>query len=331
MSSSPTFASPAAAGKSRDIVIIRVFDAPRELVWQAWTDPARFMRWWGPKDFTSPACKIDLRAGGRYHACMRTPDGQDMWTAGRFLEVAPPDRLVYTDSFADADGNVVSPTQYGFGEDFPAEVLVTVHFADHAGGTKMTLIHAGLPAGEISDMTMAGWNESFDKLAASLDKPFVISRVFDAPRELVWEALTEPGRMAAWFGPKGFTGRTIRMDLRPGGVYHYHLAGPGGLEMWARWIYREIVPLERLVFVQSFSDPEGGPGPFPFPGEWPAEMLCTFALAGHGGKTEFTVRTFALDPTPAQAAAFNAGFASMTGGWAGTFDQLEDHLAGMRP
>jgi uncharacterized protein YndB with AHSA1/START domain len=150
-----------------ELVITRIFDAPRELVWQAWTDPTQIVKWWGPKNFTAPVAKIDLRVGGEYHTCMRSPEGQDYWTTGIYREIVPPERLVCTDSFADAEGNVVPGSYYGMGEDFPLEMLVTITFEDVAGKTKMTLKHVGLPE-SMSDMTGTGWNESFDKLADSL-------------------------------------------------------------------------------------------------------------------------------------------------------------------
>lgn len=158
------------AGESqkRELVITRIFDAPRELVWKAWTEPEHLKRWWGPKNYTSPASKIDLHIGGRYLNCMRSPEGKEFWSTGVFREIVPMERLVFTDSFADEKGNVVPATHYGFGSDFPLELEVTVTFEEQEGKTKMTLRHTGLPAGEMSDMTKAGWNESFDKLAESL-------------------------------------------------------------------------------------------------------------------------------------------------------------------
>jgi uncharacterized protein YndB with AHSA1/START domain len=150
------------------VVITRTFDAPRELVWKAWTEPERFMRWWGPKDFTSPLCKIDLRVGGRFLWCMRWPDGRDNYNTGEYREIVPFERLVYTDSFSDADGNVVPATHYGMSADIALEMQVTVTFEERDGKTTMTLTHAGLPAGEMTDMTSQSWNESFDKLAESL-------------------------------------------------------------------------------------------------------------------------------------------------------------------
>lgn len=156
------------ATSDRDLVVTRVFDAPRELVWKAWTNPEHFKRWWGPKDFTAPVCKIDLRVGGKYLWCMRSAEGKDFYTTGVYREIVPLERIVYTDAFADEKGNVVPASQYGMGDDFPAETVVTVTLVEREGKTTMTLRHAGLPAGTMRDMTSAGWNESFDKLAASL-------------------------------------------------------------------------------------------------------------------------------------------------------------------
>ncbi len=157
-----------ADAKTRDLVITRVFDAPRELVWKAWTEPERFMKWWGPKMFTSPACEMDVRVGGTYLWCMQWPDGRRNYTTGTFLEVVPPERLVYTDSFSDEAGNVVPATYYGLPGEMPLEQRVTVTLEDDGGKTKMTLRHEGFPVGDMSEMAGQGWNESFDKLAASL-------------------------------------------------------------------------------------------------------------------------------------------------------------------
>ena len=166
-----------AAGKSsaampagKELVITRVLDAPRELVWKAWTEPESMMRWWGPKGFTCPVCRIDLRVGGAYLNCMRSPEGQDYWSTGVYREIVPPERLVCTDSFADEKGNVVPATHYGMNAAFPLELLVTVTFEEQEGMTKFTLKHAGLPPGKDLDDCRAGWNESFDKLAEVLAK-----------------------------------------------------------------------------------------------------------------------------------------------------------------
>ncbi len=154
------------------MIITRELDAPIELVWKAWTDANEMMKWWGPKDFTSPVIKSDLRIGGKYHWCMHgaTEPGvekKDFWTTGRFKEIVPMKKLVYTDNFADAGGNKVSASTYGITGDWP-ESVVTTTLEDFDGKTIMTVTHVGLPVGKLREMTRVGWNQSFDKLQESL-------------------------------------------------------------------------------------------------------------------------------------------------------------------
>jgi len=103
----------------REIAMTRSFDAPRELVFDALTKPEHLVRWWGPKGYSCPACKIDFRVGGAWLACMRSPEGQDIWSTGVYREIVPLERIVSTDSFADAEGNVVPASHYGIPGDFP--------------------------------------------------------------------------------------------------------------------------------------------------------------------------------------------------------------------
>ncbi len=168
MTARNTGTGPAVNTTGQELVITRIFEAPRELVWRAWTECELLKRWWGPKDFTAPYCKIDLRVGGKYLFCMRAPDGKDYWSTGIYREVVRPERIVCTDSFADKDGNVIPASQYGMTGDWPDELLVTVTLEDQQGKTKMTLRHVGFPPGEMLQMAGTGWNESFDKLAESL-------------------------------------------------------------------------------------------------------------------------------------------------------------------
>ncbi len=149
------------------LVITRNFDAPRERVWKAWVNPEQAKKWWGPKDFTAPAFETDPRVGGKYLACMRGPDGKDYWSTGVYREVVPNEKLVMTDSFADAKGNRIPASEYGMSGDWPAELLVTVTLDENNGKTKLTLQHEGLPE-EAREMCAQGWNESLDKLENSL-------------------------------------------------------------------------------------------------------------------------------------------------------------------
>lgn len=155
--------------KANELTITRTFNAPRELVWRAWTEPELYRRWWGPQHFTCPTAVFDLRVGGKYLSCMRAPDGQDFWSGGVFREIVPPERLVYTDCFTDAEGNVVPASYYGIPGDFPAEMVVTVTLVEQDGKTIMTLVHSGMPNDESGANAGLGWNQSFDKLAAVVE------------------------------------------------------------------------------------------------------------------------------------------------------------------
>ena len=158
-------------------------------------------------------------------------------------------------------------------------------------------------------------------------KDFVISRVLNAPRDLVWKCFTDPERMMQWWGPKGFKLRVSKMDLRVGGTYHYAMEFPDGKVIWGRMVYSEITPPERMVFINSFSDEAGGLARHPMAPTWPIEMLSIFTFDDLGGKTRFTVRWTPHNATEEEHKTFDAGHASMTQGWSGTMEQLEAYLA----
>ena len=156
---------------------------------------------------------------------------------------------------------------------------------------------------------------------------FVISRVLDAPRELVWKVFSEPERMKEWRGPKGFTVIASKMDFRPGGIYHYGMQAPNGAAMWGKFVYREIVPPERMVFINSFSDEDGGVTRHPMSPSWPLEMLSTFTFEElPGGKTRFTLRWRAYNASAEEQKTFDAAHDSMNQGWGGTLEQLTAYL-----
>jgi uncharacterized protein YndB with AHSA1/START domain len=150
------------------ITITREFNAPRERVWERWTKPGQYMCWWGPKDFTAPYAKLDVRPGGKYLSCMRGPDGKDYWDTGTYEEISKPSRIVYTDTFADELGNIVPASYYGMGLDKPVDMEVIVTLEDIGGKTRLTMEQCGLPEGEMLDQSRQGWNQSFDKLAECL-------------------------------------------------------------------------------------------------------------------------------------------------------------------
>jgi uncharacterized protein YndB with AHSA1/START domain len=145
------------------VVIERTFEAPVDLIWQMWTQPEHFKKWYGPKGFTVPVAEIEMLVGGKRLICMASPDGSmKMWTTGEYTEIIPKERLGYTESPADENGNVVSPSAMGMPDGYPATTEVTVLLEDLGGRTKMVMTHAGVPADSGAG---GGWTQAFDKLA----------------------------------------------------------------------------------------------------------------------------------------------------------------------
>ncbi len=154
-----------------DLIVTRIIDAPIERVWQAWTDPEHVMQWWGPKYYTSPTCKIDLRPGGRYIFCMRTPQEQGglvSYVSGVYSKIVPMDRLEFTQSLSDKDGNKIDPAQLGMPPDFPKELRMLVTFKAKGVMTELTVTEYDWPVSQMYVYSLAGMHQSIDKLAASL-------------------------------------------------------------------------------------------------------------------------------------------------------------------
>ncbi len=159
------------------------------------------------------------------------------------------------------------------------------------------------------------------------EQELVITRVFDAPRELVWKAFTEADRLAQWWGPQGFTMLVHRVDVRPGGVFHYSMRSPDGQIMWGRFVYGDILAPERMVFVSSFADEEGNITRAPFNPTWPLEIMNIVTFAEQDGKTTVTLRGGPINATDEERETFWSAQQSVRQGFAGTFDQLAAYLA----
>lgn len=153
-----------------EIVIERVFNAPVDVVWNLWTQADLFQSWYGPDGFNVPIAEMDVRVGGRRLVCMemQTPDGpMKMWTTGEYTEVVPNERLVYTESMADEDGNVISPSAMGMGEEeYPMTTLVSVLLEDLEGRTRMVMTHTGMRA---APGAIEGWEQAFAKMAKRIE------------------------------------------------------------------------------------------------------------------------------------------------------------------
>lgn len=158
-------------------------------------------------------------------------------------------------------------------------------------------------------------------------KELVITRVFNAPRELVFKAWTELDRFTKWWGPQGFTVETHRFELRQGGMYLGSQRSPDGHVMWGKFVYREIEAPGKLVFIQSFSDEQGNTVRAPFSPIWPLEIINDLSLADKDGTTELTLRGGPINATDEEIKAYEGMIPTLQQGLGGTLDQLTDYLA----
>jgi len=308
----------------REIVIAREFNAPRELVWEAMTNPKHVVNWWGPRGFTTTIEKMDVRPGGVWKHVMRGPDGVNYPNRSIFTEVVKPERIVFSHGGEREGGPGVNfVATWTFDALAASKTKVTIRMI-FPSATDRDFVVKEFGAIEGGKQTLMRLGEF---MSGQLCPPFVITREFNAPRELVWKAWTEREQMMQWFGPCGCTMPVATMDFRVGGEFHYCMRMPDGNEMWGKWIFREIVAPEKIVLANSFADKDGNLIHPPFPGDWSLQMLTETTFAERDGKTTITLKWFPLDATAAEIKNFNDMRGSFSQGWNGTFEQLEKYLA----
>ena len=451
MAANKAAASPAPSNADREIVLSRVFDAPRELVWDAWTDPKQVVQWWGPRGFTTTIHEMEVRPGGVWRHTMHGPDGANYPNEIVFVEVVKYQRIVYSGSgrreggpsahfqttwtfeeegdktkltlrmvfdsteerdrvikdfgaleggkqtlgrlaeqlagvpviiersfnapvetvwkaitdvdsmkqwyFATLDSfkpEVGFETQFNVRHDEkdylhiwkvtevvpgkkitynwklggrPGDSFVTFELFVEGNKTKLKLTHKGLETfAPESNPDLArgnfvqGWTHFSSALKQFVEgaqeppsQDLVITRIFDAPRELVWNAWTDPKQVAQWWGPHGFTNPVCELDVRPGGTILIHMRGPDGVVHPMTGVYREVVAPERLVFTGTALDDEGKPL---------FEVLTTVILADQGKKTKQTLHARVIGKT-AKAAPYIAG---MEAGWMQSLERLSEFV-----
>ena len=155
-----------------DVVVSRTFDAPRDRVWQAWSDPDLVRTWWGPRGFTAPTCRMDFREGGTTLVSMRSAEGYELFNTWTYGAIEPMERIEFVNGFADADGNKVAPSDLGLPPAIPADVphVVTLRAIDD-GTTELTVREFGYPNAQIAEVSKAGMEECIDKMVESLGSP----------------------------------------------------------------------------------------------------------------------------------------------------------------
>ncbi len=269
-------------------VISREFDAPRELVFNAWTDPKHLVQWWGPRGFTNPVCDWDARPGKTIHVVMRAPNGIDYPMGGEFRKVVAPERLVFTSGALDEKGKLLF------------EFLHEVTLVEKRGKTLLTIksrvTKTTAGANKYIGGFEAGMTQSLERLAVHLapkPQPLVIERTFDAPVAKVWKAITDKSAMKEWsFGIKEF---------KPVLGFEFEFYGEkDGTKYYHRCKITEVIPRKKLAYSWRYVGHEGN-------------SLVTIELFATGRKTRLKLTHEGLETFPKTPAFARENFVA---GWA---------------
>lgn len=286
----------------REIRLTRLIDAPRHLVFHAWTDPKLVAKWWGPNGFTTTIREMDVRAGGHWRLVMHGPDGRNYQNHIVFEEVVAPERLVYRHE----------PEK---GTE-PVGFRTTVTFAVRQGKTEVTLLMVFASEAELRHVVetygaVEGGRQTLARLADHLaethpsfaepeaDREIVITRQMNASRDMVYKAFTSPDYLRHWWGPRGFKTTTESMDLRPGGAWKFVMHGPDGTDYQNHMVFEEVTPRERLVYTHGSHEAD------------PHSFHVTITFVESAGQTTVTLRLLCQTVEERQA---KAKFGAIEGG-----------------
>jgi uncharacterized protein YndB with AHSA1/START domain len=290
----------------RELVVSRTFDGPARIVFDVWTRPELLKRWWAPRSLGVSlfSCEVDLRAGGRYRYVFGRDPKAPMAFSGTFTEVTPCSRVVSTQVF--------EPMRAA------GEAVVTATFEEHGGKTRLVL-HQLYPSKESLDGAVGsgmerGMLETFDQLeglVATLKRggppELILSRTFDAPRRLVFQAWTKAEHVARWFTPRPLTTARCEVDFTVGGVFLVVMRMPGGSEHDFTGRFTEIDAPARLAFSGTLGDGN--------------RIETSVAFIEEGAKTKLTVhQTYAFESDATRGASL---------GWKATLDQLGEEVSAM--
>ncbi|HEY3359181.1 MAG TPA: SRPBCC domain-containing protein [Polyangia bacterium] len=294
----------------RQIVISRELDAPRELVFAAWTQPEALERWWGPRGFTTTTHAFAFRPGGAWRLTMHGPDGTDYPSSMVYDEIVHPERIVYS--------------LRGGSDEVVAQLQATVTFEARGDRTRITM-RSVFPSAKLRDEVekkhhaIEGGRQTLERLAehlrargngAARAPDLRLTRVFDAPRARVFDAWTRPEHLARWWGPQGFTLPTCKVDLRPGGAFRFVMRGPDGTDYPFEGEYRDVDPPGRLMFTGTIDDVPGH------------EVMTTVTFDEAAGTTTVTVhQTYSFESDATRGARE---------GWSQSLERLTGYLAARR-
>lgn len=306
-----------------ELRLVRIYNAPVQLVWEMWTEDKHATKWWGPRGFTITTKSKDLKPEGKWIYTMHGPDGVDYPNITTYLEVKKYSRLVY---------------DHGATEDQQALFRVTVTFEECNGTTVMDLTMAfktpDAAKGIAKLIKKANGNSTWDRFAEYIEGQttkndiFVINRSFHAPQKSVFEMWTSPKHFASWMGPTGSTMEIIKADVREGGSLHYVMDHTLNHELYGMVKYKIIRPNNLLIYSQNFSDKNGDLVKPSFAPSWPDSMLTTIEFHEESSsETRVTLRWEVHGAAnEIERKTFHDAKSGMTDGWEGSFDKLEEAL-----
>jgi len=271
----------------RELIFMRILNAPRELVYKVWTVPEHVAHWWGPNNFTNTIREMDVRPGGVWSLVMHAPDGSNYPNRIQYLEVLKNERLTYTHGSGDPDD--------------PGQFHVKVTFESHGNKTKLS-IRAIFTSADALDQVIKesgiieGSRQTMNRLEAYLEKTttefvkykLVITRILDAPQKLVFSAFADSSLVSQWWGPKGFTNPVCEIDASIGGTISILMKGPDGTIYPMSGFYKDISAPDKLTFTASGLDESG---------QAVLENLNTIILATQGHKTILTIQVQTMNYT----------------------------------
>lgn len=288
--------------EDRTIVIERLVQAPPDKVWMAWSDPTHIDQWWGPNGFRNQTLSMDFKPGGVWRYIMHGPDGKAWNTWIRYEEIVTGERLVYACGEDDSD---------------EPHFHATVTFVRTGAGTQVSM-RLVLPTAEACAAAkkfgaVQGGHQTLARLAGHLPylvagtahSSMVLTRVFDAPVQRVFEAWSDPQIMARWWGPESFTLPVCELDFREGGAYRMVMRDPTGQDYPFQGHYRTIEPNRLIIFDAKIFDG--------------VEVLTTVTFVAEEQQTRLTVQQSI--PSDKGAAA------GQTEGWSGSLEKLAAELA----
>jgi uncharacterized protein YndB with AHSA1/START domain len=288
----------------RELVISRVLNAPRQLVWEVWTNPEHIKHWWGPNGFTNTIFEMDVKPGGIWDFVMHGPDGTDYKNKSIYKEVIKPEKLVY---------DHVSGPKFQF----------TVTFTEQGKKTLISIQMLFETAEERDNVVKVfkadeGLRQNIYKLEGYLrkvssEKEMSLTRIINAPREIVFKAWIEPEQLTKWWGPKGFTNPVCKIDSKPGGRIYVDMKGPDGTVYPMEGEFHEVLEPEKIIFTSAALDKNGNRL---------FEVLNTVTFTEEGGKTKLTLHAAVSNITD-EGRLYIDG---MNEGWDQSIDRLDEYV-----